>query len=93
MSKKTKKKTTKNNPTKELLTMSELAEESGVRYGTIKYYSQIEILPFKQEGERLRKYYNQKEAVKRLNEIKRLKDKRLTIEEIINYFKDNENEN
>ena len=87
MSKKTQKKTTKNNPIKELLTMSELAEVSGVRYATIKYYSQIKILPFEQEGKRLRKYYNQKEAVKRLNEIKKLKDKRLTIKEITKHFK------
>jgi DNA-binding transcriptional MerR regulator len=87
--KKTKKTGTKKDLRKpdNLLTMSELAEASGVRYGTIKYYSQIEILPFKQEGERLRKYYNRKEAVKRLNEIKKLKDKRLTIEEIKDYFK------
>ena len=87
MSNKTKKKTTKNNSGKELLTMSELAEASGVRYGTIKYYSQIEILPFEQEGERLRKYYNKKEAIKRLNEIKKLKDKRLTIKEITKHLK------
>jgi len=72
---------------REFLKMSELAELCGVRYSTIKYYSQIKILPFEQEGKRLRKYYNQKEAVKRLNEIKKLKDKRLTIEEIKDYFK------
>ena len=88
MDKKTKKKANKNNPEKELLTMSELAKVSGVRYGTIKYYSQIGILPFEQEGERLRKYYNKKEATRRLNEIKRLKDKRLTIKEITEHFKD-----
>ena len=82
-----KKKATKNNPQRDLLTMSELAEVSGIRYGTIKYYSQIEILPFEQEGKRLRKYYNKREATKRLKEIQRLKDKRLTIKEIIDYFK------
>ena len=70
------------------LTTSELAEASGVRYGTIKYYSQIGILPFEQVGERLRRYYSKKEALKRFNEIQRLKDKRLTIKEIIKHFKD-----
>jgi len=88
MSKKINKKKTKNNPQKELLTTSELAEASGVRYGTIKYYSQIGILPFEQAGERLRRYYKKKEALKRFNKIQRLKDKRLTIEEIIKHFKD-----
>ncbi len=69
------------------LTTSELAEASGVRYGTIKYYSQIGILPFEQVGKRLRRYYSKKEALKRFNEIQRLKDKRLTIKEIIKHFK------
>lgn len=87
MSKKTNKKKSKKNPKTELLTTSELAEVSGVRYSTIKYYSQIGILPFEQAGERLRRYYNKTEALKRFNEIRKLKDKRLTIEEIIKYFK------
>ena len=87
MTKKNNKKKTKNNPQKELLTTSELAEASGVRYGTIKFYSQIGILPFEQAGERLRRYYGKKEALKRFNKIQKLKDKRLTIEEIIGYFR------
>jgi len=88
MSRETTKKKSKNNPQKELLTTSELAEVSGVRYGTIKYYSQIGILPFEQAGERLRRYYKKGEAIKRFNEIQRLKDKRLTIDEITKHFKD-----
>jgi len=87
------KKAKKNNPEKELLTTSELAEVSGVRYGTIKYYSQIGILPFEQAGKRLRRYYSKKEALKRFNEIQKLKDKRLTIEEITKHFKNKKNEN
>ena len=81
------KKAKKNNPEKELLTTSELAEVSGIRYGTIKFYSQTGILPFKQAGKRLRRYYRKKETLKRFNKIQKLKDKRLTIEEIIKYFK------
>ena len=78
-----------NNP----LTPSGLIEASGLRYSTIKFYSDIGILPFEQKDRRLMRRYNKKEAVKRLNKIKKLKDKRLTIEEIIDYFKDNKNEN
>ena len=93
MTKKNNKKKTKNNPQKEtLLTTSELAEVSGVRYGTIKYYSQIGILPFKQAGERLRRYYRKGETLKRFNKIQKLKDKRLTIEEITKHFKNKKNE-
>lgn len=87
MSKKTNKKKTKNNPQKELLTTSELAEASGVRYSTIKYYSEIGILPFEQTSSRLRRRYEPKETIKRLKEIQKLKDKRLTIGEIIKHFK------
>jgi len=93
MSKKTPKKAPRNNPQKELLTTSDLAEASGVRYGTIKFYSQIGILPFEQAGKRLRRYYSKKEALKRFNEIQKLKDKRLTIEEITKHFKNKKNEN
>ena len=92
MSKKTPKKAPRNNPQKELLTTSDLAEASGVRYGTIKFYSQIGILPFEQAGKRLRRYYSKKEALKRFNEIQKLKDKRLTIEEITKHFKNKKNE-
>ena len=87
MTKKNNKKKTKNNPQKELLTTSELVKVSGIRYSTIKFYSQIGILPFKQAGKRLRRYYRKKETLKRFNKIQKLKDKRLTIEEIIKYFK------
>jgi len=92
MSKKNNKKKSKNNPQKELLTTSELAEASGVRYGTIKFYSQIGILPFEQAGKRLRRYYGKGETLKRFNKIQKLKDKRLTIEEITKHFKNKKNE-
>ena len=44
-----KKATEKNN----ILTIGELAEVSGIRQTTIKYYTEIGILPFSQEGKRL----------------------------------------
>jgi len=43
--------------------MSELAEVSGVRYDTIKYYSEIEILLFEQASKRLRRYYDKKAEI------------------------------
>jgi len=42
---------------RELLKMSELAELAGVRYSTIKYYSELGLLPYEQRGNRLAKYY------------------------------------
>ena len=76
--------TEKNN----ILTIGELAEVSGIRQTTIKYYTEIGILPFSQDGIRLTRKYKKEEALKRLKEIKKLKDKRLTIKEIIKYFND-----
>lgn len=69
---------------RELLKMSELAELNGVRYSTIKYYSELGLLPFEQKGNRLAKYYPAKEASQRLKEILRLKEKGQSITEIIN---------
>jgi len=77
-----KKATDKNN----VLTIGELAEVSGTRLTTLKYYTEIGILPFNQEGKRLTRKYKEKEALKRLEKIKELKEKRLTIKEIIEYL-------
>jgi len=70
-----------------ILTIGELAEVSGIRQTTIKYYTEIGILPFNQGGERLTRKFKEKETLERLDKIKELKEKRLTIKEIIDYFK------
>ena len=69
---------------RELLKMSELAELNGVRYSTIKFYSELGLLPFEQYGKRLAKYYPAKEASQRLKEILKLRDKGRSIPDIIN---------
>jgi len=77
-----KKATEKNN----ILTIGELAEVSGIRQTTLKYYTELGILPFSQAGERLTRKYREGEALERLEKIKELKEKRLTIQEIIKHF-------
>ena len=77
-----KKTTGKNN----VLTIGELAEVSGVRLTTLKYYTELGILPFSQEGKRLTRKYKKEETLKRLEEIKGMKEKRLTIKEIVDHF-------
>lgn len=69
------------------LKIGELARITGTRQSTIQYYTEIGILPYKQEGKRFARRYNLSEATKRLKEIARLKDKRLKIEEIIEHFR------
>ena len=69
-----------------VLTIGELAEISGTRLTTLKYYTELGILPFNQDGKRLTRKYNKEEALERLEKIKELKEKRLTIKEIIEHF-------
>ena len=70
----------------EILTIGELAEVSGIRLTTLKYYTELGILPFSQGGERLTRKYTEGEALERLEKIKELKEKRLTIKEIVEHF-------
>ncbi len=69
------------------LKIGELAELTEVRRSTIQYYTEIGLLPYKQEGTRLARRYNLAEATKRLKEIEKLKAKRLNIDEIKEHFK------
>jgi DNA-binding transcriptional MerR regulator len=68
---------------KDFLKMSELAELCGVRYSTIKFYSELGLLPYEQQGDRLAKYYPAKEASQRVKEILRLRERGKSIGEII----------
>lgn len=80
-----KKATEKNN----VLTIGELAEASGTRLTTLKYYTELGILPFNQAEKRLTRKYTEGEALERLEKIKELKEKRFTIKEIIGHFNKN----
>ena len=70
----------------EVLTIGKLAEVSGIRLTTLKYYTELGILPFNQAEKRLTRKYKKGEALERLEKIKELKEKRLTIKEIIDRF-------
>jgi len=80
------KRTIKEIKKRDFLKMSELAELCGVRYSTIKFYAELGLLPYEQQGKRLAKYYPAKEASQRLKEIIRLKEKGKSIGEVINHF-------
>lgn len=75
-----------------ILTIGELAEVSGTRLTTLKYYTELGILPFNQAEKRLTRKYKEEEALERLEKIKELKEKRLTIKEIIGHFNISTNE-
>lgn len=71
---------------RDFLKMSELAELCGVRYSTIKFYSELGLLPFEQQGKRLAKYYPAKEASQRVKEILKLRDKGQSVGEVISHI-------
>jgi DNA-binding transcriptional MerR regulator len=78
------KRTTDEIKKRDFLKMSELAELNSVRYSTIKFYAELGLLPFEQQGKRLAKYYPAKEASQRLKEILKLREKGQSIPDIIN---------
>jgi len=71
----------------DFITASEIALLNKSRYGTIKFYSQIGILPYKQEERRLYKRFPREETAKRLQYIRSLKAKGKKIPEIIAIMK------
>lgn len=68
--------------TKRLLSPSELANKTGLRVSTIKFWTQEKLIPYEQGGPRLMRRYPEKEAIKRIAKILELKRKRLTLPEI-----------
>lgn len=74
------------------VTITELAELCKVRYSTIKFYTELGIIPYEQKEKGLLRYYPSKEASQRVYDILRLRNKRKTIPEIIEYFRENKKE-
>lgn len=71
-----------------LVRLSELAELADVRKSTLKYYSELGILPHDEGGDGFIRLFNEKESLKRIKEIMDLRqNKRRTIKEIIEYYK------
>ncbi|MBP1997101.1 MerR family transcriptional regulator [Paenibacillus eucommiae] len=67
----------------EYVSISELVELSKVRYSTIKYYTEEGMIPFEQEDIRLIRKYPRELALKRLEEIRVMKEEEgLTIKQI-----------
>ena len=66
----------------ELVTIGELVRLTGMRYSTLKFYTEEGMLPFRQAEENLTRRYKRVETLSLLSLIKRLKDEGRTIPEI-----------
>lgn len=60
----------------------ELSKKIGIRESTIRFYSDIGLLPFKQEGKGLRRKYNLDDVNRAMDKIKTLQAQGLSIDEI-----------
>lgn len=64
------------------LLIGQVAEETGTRKSTLKFYSDIGILPYEQQDTRLARRYDRDQVARRMKEIKQMKDRGLKIEQI-----------
>jgi DNA-binding transcriptional MerR regulator len=67
---------------KNKLFISELAELTGLKFTTLKFYVENDLIPFEQESTQARRVFNKVASVKRIKEIVKLREKRFTIDEI-----------
>lgn len=66
-----------------LIRIGELSQVSGVRQSTLKYYTEIGILPFVQKEEGLSRWFDKREATTRLRTITGLKKHGFTMEQVV----------
>ena len=66
----------------EYVTIGELVRLIGVRYSTLKFYTEEGMLPFEQAEQNLTRRYRREQSVDRLIFIKNLKAQGYTIPEI-----------
>ena len=66
----------------EYVTIGELVRLTGVRYSTLKFYTEEGMLPFEQAEEHLTRRYRREKSIKRITYIRQLREQKMTIPEI-----------
>lgn len=66
----------------ELVTIGELVRLTGVRYSTLKFYTEEGLLPFEQAEENLTRRYRRQTSLQRIQEIRALREAGRSIPEI-----------
>lgn len=64
------------------VTIGELTRLTGVRYSTLKFYTEEGMLPFEQEEENLTRRYRREESVALIEKIRNLRQEGKTVPEI-----------
>lgn len=73
----------------EYVTVGELVRLTGVRYSTLKFYTEEGMLPFEQAEENLTRRYRRVESVERISYIRQLREEKMTIPAIKALLKQN----
>ena len=66
----------------EYVTIGELVRLTGVRYSTLKFYTEEGMLPFEQAEENLTRRYKREESVERITYIRPMREQKITKPEI-----------
>jgi DNA-binding transcriptional MerR regulator len=66
----------------EYVTIGELVRLTNVRYSTLKFYTEEGLIPFEQAEENLTRRYNRLLAIQKINEIIKLRENGLSMNEI-----------
>ncbi len=66
----------------EYVTIGELVRLTGVRYSTLKFYTEEGMLPFEQEEENLTRRYRREESVILIEKIRNLRQEGKSVPEI-----------
>jgi DNA-binding transcriptional MerR regulator len=66
----------------EYVTIGELVRLTGVRYSTLKFYTEEGMLHFEQAEENLTRRYKREESVERITYIRQMREQKITIPEI-----------
>ena len=66
----------------EFVTIGELVRLTGVRYSTLKFYTEEGLLPFQQAEENLTRRYRRQASLQRIQEIRALREAGRSIPEI-----------
>lgn len=64
------------------VTIGELTRLTGVRYSTLKFYTEEGMLPFEQEEENLTRRYRREESVALIEKIRNLRQEGRSVSEI-----------
>ena len=66
----------------EYVTIGELVRLTGVRYSTLKFYTEEGMLPFEQEEENMTRRYRREESVILIEKIRNLRQEGKSVPEI-----------